>query len=91
MPRINVCKKHNKDSKQTRELAEQLAEKLQANYQLNCQWQGESLAFNRPGLSGDLHLDPGEIRISMKIGILMTPFSKTIEAELNNALDKYLS
>lgn len=91
MPKIKVHKKHNKNADQTRELAEQLAQSLQQKYQMDYQWQGDTLNFKRQGISGDLELHPGEIRIVLKTGIMMTAFTGTIETELNKALDKYLA
>lgn len=91
MPKIKVHKKHNKDVEQTRELAEQLARSLQQKYQMDYQWRGDTLNFKRQGISGDLELHPGEIRIALTTGLMMAAFTGTIEAELNKALDKYLA
>jgi len=91
MPRINVCKPHKKSPKQVRKLADQLAELLEQKYRIQCHWQGDTLAFKEKGISGDLNLKPGEVQISITTGLLMAPLTKTIESELNKALDQHLA
>lgn len=91
MPQIKMRRKHAKSEQEVKALVNQLADGLQQKYKVNATWQGDTLAFREKGISGDLSVRPGEIEIIVKTGLLMAPLTKTIESELNKALDKHLA
>ncbi len=91
MSKISIRRQHQKSDVEVREIAEQLTVDLDSQYGLKSSWDGDSVNFERTGLKGVLQLNPGEVAIDMKLGMMMSGFSNNIEKALNKALDKKLS
>ncbi len=49
------------------------ADALAAEYHLKSEWHGDSLRFARTGLHGEIHVTDSEIRLHVKLSLLMTP------------------
>jgi putative polyhydroxyalkanoate system protein len=44
--------------------------------------------FERPGLSGSMHVGTSDIRLEVTLGFLLTPLKPAIEREIHAQLDK---
>jgi putative polyhydroxyalkanoate system protein len=44
--------------------------------------------FQRPGVSGSMHVGRSEITLDVKLGLLLTPLKPAIEREIHAQLDK---
>lgn len=91
MANIHVRQTHNKSEPELRKIAEELADKLDREFQLKSKWNGKTLDFKRSGLHGSLILSETEVSISLKLGIMMSTFSGRIKKELAQALKDTLT
>ncbi|SEN34766.1 putative polyhydroxyalkanoic acid system protein [Pseudomonas sp. ok272] len=90
MARISVERTHGLGKQAAREKAEQLAEKLAAQYGLQPSWSGDTLNLKRSGVKGAVHVGEDSIKVDVELGLLMSAMSGTIKSEIERALDKAL-
>ncbi len=91
MSEINLTKKHKLGLKKAKTKVGKLAEALAEDYQLESEWDGDSLVFQRPGVSGQLDVSKDEVQLTMKLGFLMAAFKSKIEDQLKANLDKFVA
>jgi putative polyhydroxyalkanoate system protein len=90
MSRIHVRKKHKLGHARARKTAEELAEKLAAEYNAKYAWKGDDLEFKSTGVNGQLHVKDDEVEIDVSLGMMMWPFKSKIEQGLRAELDAIL-
>lgn len=82
MAEISIVQQHHLSPEQARTAAQQVADRLAAEYDLECGWEGDVLQFERSGVHGTLTLEPGQAEIFIKLGFLMSAFAAMIEAKV---------
>lgn len=87
MATISIDRTHNLPHSSARDLAERLARDLEKRYSLAWSWEGDAIHFERPGVSGRMHIGAMNITLDIKLGLLLTPLRSTIEKEINAQLD----
>lgn len=90
MSEINITKKHKLGLKKAKAKVNKLADQLAQDYDLESEWDGDSLVFQRAGVSGQLDVSKDEVQLVMKLGFLMAAFKPKIEAQLISNLDKFV-
>lgn len=88
MPTIAIKRHHTFDPTTAKVAAHKVVDDLSARYQLACIWQGDRVSFQRPGLSGSMHLGQNEVRLDVKLSLLMTPLKSSIEHAIHQELDR---
>lgn len=88
MARISIGKRHHLSHKQAKGVAERLANDLEKRFDLSWNWEGDHVHFERPGVSGSMHVGKSEITLDVKLGLLLTPLKPAIEREIHAQLDK---
>jgi len=88
MADINIVQDHHLTHKKAREAAEQVADKLAEEFDLNCEWEGDVLRFERSGVSGSLTLHKHQAQMHIKLGFLFSAFSSTIEQKVTEKMKK---
>jgi putative polyhydroxyalkanoate system protein len=88
MAEITIVHKHALTHKKAREAAQKVAEKLAEEYDLEWEWEGEVLHFERSGVQGNLTLEPKQAEMFIKLGFLMSAFAPTIEAKVAENMKK---
>jgi putative polyhydroxyalkanoate system protein len=83
-----VLFRHTFDPTTAKAAAHKVVDDLSARYQLACAWQGDRVSFERPGLSGSMHLGQNEVRLDVKLSLLMTPLKSSIEHAIHQELDR---
>jgi putative polyhydroxyalkanoate system protein len=63
---------------------------LAERYEISHHWQEDSLHFERSGVSGQIDLEPGVIRISVRLGFLLASLKSRLEQEIHRQLDERL-
>ena len=91
MSTIVVERQHKLGRAGAREKAQQLAERLAQQYDVSYRWAGDTLEFRRTGAQGSIVVDDTHVRVSLKLGLLLSALGGTIKTEIENALDKYLA
>ncbi|MEO5935343.1 MAG: polyhydroxyalkanoic acid system family protein [Duganella sp.] len=82
MADINIVQEHNLAPEQARAAAQQVADKLAEQFELECRWDGDVLRFERSGVDGTLTLEPSRARLQIALGFLFSAFSPQIEGKV---------
>jgi putative polyhydroxyalkanoate system protein len=88
MARITIGKRHHLSQQKAKSVAERLANDLEKRFDLAWNWEGDHVHFERPGLSGSMHVGKSEILLDVKLGLLLTALKPAIEREIHAQLDK---
>ena len=88
MATISIAKKHHLSLKKALEAAQKVAEDLNARFDLDYEWDGDCIDFERPGLSGRLHVLKDHVRLDCKLGLLLFALKPAIEKEVHKEFDK---
>jgi putative polyhydroxyalkanoate system protein len=89
MATIAIAKKHHLSHAQAKEAAQKIADDLARRFDLGCAWNGDRIQFERPGVSGELHVGKTEVRLDCQLGFLLSMLKPTIEDAVNRDFDKY--
>lgn len=91
MAKITVEREHALGREAARAKAEQLAERLAREFDVSYQWQGDTLLFKRSGADGSIAVSDDQVRVELKLGLLLSAMSGTIKREIEQVLDKSLN
>ena len=68
MADITIVQQHVLSMDDARAAAQKVADQMQADYEMNWEWQGNVLAFKRSGFSGTLALAEGAALMRAEVG-----------------------
>lgn len=69
-----------------------MATKLEERYQLNARWlNNDAVVVARPGINGRITLGENEVRVEIKLGLMMSAFKSTIESEISRSMAEKLA
>jgi len=88
MATISIAKKHALSHKKAKEVAERIAKDLKKRFELDYAWEGDHVDFERPGVTGRMHVGKDRISLDVRLGLLLTPLKPAIEREITAQLDK---
>ena len=88
MSDIKLVRPHSLPLTKAKALAQKTADALAAEYDLESEWHGNILRFHRSGVDGQMHVTDSEIRLDVKLGLLLKVFRErspgTSSATLTN-------
>jgi putative polyhydroxyalkanoate system protein len=87
MPAISIKRRHKLEHKKAKAAAEKIARDLNKRFDLAYEWDGDQIEFERPGLSGSLHVGKTDVRLEVELSFLLFALKGPIEQEINNQLD----
>lgn len=87
MASISIAKEHKLTHRKAKDVADRLARDLHERFGLDYTWEGDDVVFHRPGLAGRMQVSPDEIRLDVKLGLLLSALKPTIEHEIHTQLD----
>lgn len=91
MPNISLRQRHNKSPDELRELIKQMAATLEERYQLSSRWlNNDEVEVTRSGIKGRITLGAAEVKVDIKLGLMMAAFKSTIESEISRSMAKKL-
>ena len=88
MADISIVQEHHLTHKKAREAAQKVADKLAEDYDLEFEWEGDVLHFERSGVQGSLTVEKAQVEMFIKLGFLMSAFAPTIEAKVAENMKK---
>jgi putative polyhydroxyalkanoate system protein len=88
MAEITIIQEHTLTPKKARDAAQKVAEKLADEYDMEWEWEGDVLHFERSGVQGNLTLNKKHVEMFIKLGFLMGAFASTIEAKVAENMKK---
>ena len=91
MSNISLRQRHNKNPEELRELIRQMAVKLEERYQLSSRWlNNDELEVARSGVKGRITLGADEVKVDIKLGLMMGAFKSTIQNEISRSMAEKL-
>jgi len=90
MAEIKVVRKHHVTVAQAKKIAQKTADDLAEEYDLESRWQGDTLHFSRPGVSGAMEVTEKEIRLQAKLGLVLSAFKTRLEQHIEHRFDELL-
>jgi putative polyhydroxyalkanoate system protein len=88
MAEISIVQQHSLSPAAARAAAEQVAQRIAAEYGLACQWDGDVLRFERSGVEGVLTLEDQQAAMRIHLGFFMGAFAPAIEAKVAEKMRK---
>jgi putative polyhydroxyalkanoate system protein len=93
MAKIHVTREHQIGLNAARAEVERIAQRIQDEYGADYCWEGDTLEFSRPGVSGHIVVTDNSIDLTIKLGLLLAPMKHQIEerivAKIDRALDAH--
>ncbi|NIJ69038.1 polyhydroxyalkanoic acid system family protein [Xanthomonas sp. 60] len=90
MSTIDIRHAHALPDPQARTAMEEVAAKLAERFGLASQWRGDVLDFNGSGVDGAIELQPGAVRVTAKLGFLLSSMKSMVESEIQRVLKEKL-
>lgn len=87
MADIDLKRVHNLGIKAARLAADQMAEDLGRKFGLSGGWTGNTHHFDRPGVTGSLHLTEKNLHLTVELGFLLKAMRGPLEAAIVRELD----
>lgn len=91
MSTVVVERSHTLGREAARAKAQHIAERLAEQYNVSYEWRGDRLNMRRTGATGSIDVEDTQVRIQLKLGLLLSGLRGTIQREIEDALDKRLS
>jgi putative polyhydroxyalkanoate system protein len=88
MADIHIQRAHSMPLKKAREAANDFARRLEEKFELDHEWNGDTLSFSRSGVSGTLALTKSSVTIDVKLGFLLSAFAGKMEGHIKDNLDQ---
>jgi putative polyhydroxyalkanoate system protein len=82
MAEISIVQQHSLTPDAARSAADQVAQRMAAEYGLDCKWDGDVLRFERSGVEGALTLEGQSAAMRIRLGLFMGAFAPAIEAKV---------
>lgn len=90
VPSISIRRRHKLSHKKAKAAAEEIALDLEKRFDLAYEWDGDRIAFERPGLAGVLQVGKADIRLDVELSLLLLALKGPIEREIHKQLDAVL-
>ncbi len=87
MADIEIHRDHGLGLVAARRAAEQMAADLGRKFDVRGSWQGDTLRFERPGVSGFVMLTDKDLRVSISLGFLLKAMKASIEKLIHQELE----
>ena len=91
MADIRIARPHGLPLSRAKAAAQAAAENLVREYDLICQWEGDTLSFRRSGVQGRIEVNPSQIAVEIRLGLLLKGFRSQIEQSVSKRLDEVLA
>lgn len=87
MADIEIKRAHHLGLKAARAAADKMAEHLGKKFGLKGDWSGNTLNFQRPGVTGSLAIDDQDLRLVVNLGLMLKMMRPSIETAVKQQLD----
>ncbi|AGG88750.1 MULTISPECIES: polyhydroxyalkanoic acid system family protein [Rhodanobacter] len=91
MPKIDIRRPHQLPIAEARAVVDQVATRMREKFGMNGRWQGDTLLFSRPGVSGSIAVGGDAIQVKAELGLLLAPLKGMIEQEIRRKLDEHFA
>jgi putative polyhydroxyalkanoate system protein len=89
MPKIDIHRPHQLSLAEARAVVDQVAARMREKFGMEGQWQGDTLNFSRPGVSGSIAVGADAVRVQAELGMMLAPLKGMVEQEIRRKLDEH--
>lgn len=89
MPKIAIHRPHQLSLTEARAVVDQVALRMREKFGMQGQWQGDTLCFSRPGVSGTIAVASDAIQVNAELGMMLAPLKGMVEQEIRRKLDEH--
>lgn len=91
MPRIDIRRPHALPLAEARAVVDKVASRMREKFGMDGQWQGDTLHFSRPGVSGSIAVESEAIQVRAELGLMLSPLKGMVEQEIRRKLDEHFA
>ena len=91
MPKIDIRRSHQLSIAEARAVVDQVAARMHEKLGIDGQWQGDTLRFSRPGVSGTIAVSSNAIQVNAELGLMLSPLKGMVEQEIRRKLDEHFA
>lgn len=91
MARIDIHRPHQLSIAEARAVVDQVAARMHEKLGVEGRWDGDTLRFSRPGVSGTIVVGGDAIRVNAELGMLLAPLKGMVEQEIRRKLDEHFA
>jgi len=91
MPRISLSHAHALPLADARRAIDQVAARMREKFAIEGEWQGDTLRFARPGVSGTIAVGADQVQVDAELGLLLSPLKSVVETEIRRKLAECLA
>jgi putative polyhydroxyalkanoate system protein len=91
MPSIDIRRRHHHSLKEAKAAVKKTAVAIGKDFDIHSEWHGDTLHFERPGVSGSIHVTAKEVHVTAQLGFLLGALKPMIEEEIKSHLDAGLA
>lgn len=88
MPSIDIRHAHSLPPAKARKAVDEVAKKLADRFGVACEWDEDTLRFERSGVEGKIALKPKQLHVTAQLGFLLSALKSPIEAEIRRVLEE---
>ena len=88
MADIEITQPHSMMPDDARVAAQQVADKMAADFGMECKWDGQVLRFERTGVDGTLVVGERDARLEIRLGLMMKAFAPMVQEKLARKMQK---
>ena len=89
MATLEIAKTHVLSHEDAKRAAEKIAKDLNKRFDLEYSWKGDVIEFERPGLTGKLHVGMRAVRLDCQLGFMLSLLKPKIEDVVHRDFDRY--
>lgn len=86
---IDIRKSHSMSLEDAQQVADDLAQDLADKFSIDYGWDGDTIVFQRTGVSGEIDVDEECVHVRAELAILLTYLEPAVEKEINRYLDEH--
>lgn len=88
MSTIRISRVHGTTTKKARAAVESIAAELAQEFEIDYEWDGATLHFQRPGVRGTMVVERHTLEIDAELGLVVRMLKSRIEREIHRYCDE---
>jgi len=65
-----------------------VVEDIDGKLDVEYEWDGDTVTFERPGIEGFINVRPEEVEVEIRLGLIYRPFKSKIESRIRDYFEK---
>lgn len=87
MASIEITRSHSKPLKEAKMAVERVAQHIAEKFDVEYDWTGNTLNFNRSGVDGHIAVSAKEIHVSVNLSFMLMMIKSSVDREIHRYLD----